>query len=216
MTPSLRLTFGRLGARRLAVTAAVAAVLSLSACGQASAGAAAVVGNRRISVAQLQTATEQIASIVSQGSTVDQNVVLGWLIISPFAVDAAARNNVGASTDDAAQIFAQAAAAGAFKGKADPAALEAVRGVLALQNLQGQGKATITQPRAQAAYDQLVAQLKATHIVVNPRYGTFRSDQLSVSLLAGARLPLVQAQPDWQVPTAAATATATPTPTTTP
>lgn len=191
---------------------AVTAVLALSACGRAAVGAAAVVGDRRISVAQVQVASTQVEKILAQGSAVDQTTVLDWLIISPFAVDAAARNNVGASTDDAAQIFARAAAANPSSsvGTPDPATLEAVRAVLALQNLQGQGSAPITRDRAQAAYDELVARLKATHIVVNPRYGTFYPDKVSVGLLASGRLPLAHVQPDWQVPAASATPTPAP------
>jgi hypothetical protein len=220
----MRTSFPIPGRRLAAAVAAAAAALTLSACGQVNAGAAAAVGDHRISVSQLQTATLELQPVVEaltngQGS-IAQADVLAWMIIAPFAVEVAAQNGAGTSQDEARQLFQQVADAqkrnavqlsAEVDATPDPVAIEALRGVLALQNLQTENNAKLSPDRARAAQQVLLDRLRTASIVVNPRYGQFRPDLLTLRLVAAGVLPVLQRQPDWQAP-AETPAAATPAP----
>jgi hypothetical protein len=159
---------------RVAVVAPAAALtltLLLSACGTAQAGAAAVVGGRRITVDQVQTATEQLKGLVQDPTQITQQLVLGWLIANPYAVRVAGEQGKGVSRSDALSFFKQAHFTNS-SGTTTPsdAAVTAVQTAYALQLLTGQG----SDPQsAKKAVDEILAELKAAKVTVNPRYGTF-------------------------------------------
>jgi hypothetical protein len=152
--------------------ALLAGVYGVSACGTTQAGAAAVVGDRRITVDDLQTATTQIRSIVSQPDQVTQQLVLSWLIANPYVVQVASENNRGVSREDATRFFTQAGfkdEQGGGNTPSDPA-VTAVQTAYALQLLTGQGS---TPEVAQKSVNEIIAMLKAADVRVSPRYGTF-------------------------------------------
>ena len=160
---------GRLAGAALA--AALSLPLLLGACGTTQAGAAAVVGNRRITVQEVQTATEQLKGLVQDPSQITQQLVLGWLIANPYAVRVAGEQGKGVSRSDALSFFQQAHFTSS-SGRTTPseAAVTAVQTAYALTLLTGQG----SDPQAaKRAVDEIIGDLRAAKVTINPRYGTF-------------------------------------------
>jgi hypothetical protein len=152
--------------RRLAALGTVATLaVTLAGCGSAGVGAAAVVDGNRISVADVQQATEQIN--VYSGQQVPQSQVLYFLIIGPRLIEAAAEAGVGVSPDDAKTELQQKVA--------DPggATITAVQANEALNRLGSLGE-----DKGKPILDSVVADLRTADIEVNPRYGSFDSDNL--------------------------------------
>jgi hypothetical protein len=151
---------------------ALAAALSTSACGSLHVGAAAVAGDRRISVAQLQQATAEIQDITGGNAEITQGQVLEWLILQPWVVDIATKYGVGVSTDETLQLIGKSnpaydpnSATEPHK-QAAPETVGALRSMLAIRGVGG----GLTQDAAQRATDELRARIGATDIDVNPRY----------------------------------------------
>jgi hypothetical protein len=159
---------GRIAA--VALAAALCLAPALSGC-STQAGAAALVGDRRISVSDLQTATTQLKALVQDPAQITQQLVLGWLIANPYAVRVAAKKGKGVSRDDALRFFSQANFKDAAGGTtpSEPA-VSAVQTAYALQLLAGQD---VDQQTAKANVDEIIAGLKADKVTVNPRYGSF-------------------------------------------
>ncbi len=177
-----------------AVALALAASL-LSACGSTQAGAAAVVGDRRISVSDVQSATSDIAAAFP-GQDVAPQQVLFFLISRPYIVDAAARVNAGVSVGEARTAMkaaitqnakpatnpgpsgapAAAPTAGApVPGEPSDAGVEVFQANTAISNI---GK--LDQAAQKTAVDGIKAALAAARITVNPRYGTFDTTKLTI------------------------------------
>jgi hypothetical protein len=159
--------------RVAAVAVAVALALTpiLSGCGTTQAGAAAIVGDNRISVSELQTATTELKRLVQDPTQITQELVLGWLIANEAAVQVATQKGQAVSRDDALRAFSQANFANDSGGTTpSDAAVTAVQTAYALQLLAGQGVDPAT---AKANVDQIISDLKAEKVTVNPRYGTF-------------------------------------------
>src|SRR5688572_18822494 len=76
--------------RRLIVAIAVPVALLLGGCGTPQSGAAAVVGDRRISVTEVQEAFRDITVLVGQDGQVTQADMLTFLILEPYLTRAAA------------------------------------------------------------------------------------------------------------------------------
>jgi hypothetical protein len=151
--------------------AACALVPLLAACGTTQAGAAAVVGGRRITVDEVQTATEQLKGLVQDPSQITQQLVLGWLIANPYAVQVASEQGKGVSRSDALNFFKQAHFTNSSGGTTpSQSAVTAVQTAYALQLLTAQ---TGDPQTAQKAVNEIIADLKAAKVTVNPRYGTF-------------------------------------------
>jgi hypothetical protein len=198
--------------RPAAVALAAALLLTplTAACGT-QAGAAAVVGDRRITVGELQTATSEVRSIVQDPSQVTQQLVLGWLIANPYVLQVAAEQGRGVSTQDAQGFFTRSNFTNASGGTTpSESALAAVQSAYALQLLTGQDASP---QAAKAAVDEVLADLRAADVDVNPRYGTFdyRWDEQTQSFTLTPR------SPNWLEPRQApAPAAATPAPTPSP
>jgi len=188
------------------LAASLALTPLLAACGT-QAGAAAVVGDRRISESELQTATAEVRTIVGDPSQVNQQLVLGWLIANPYVVQVAAEQGHGVSEQDAQTFFTRAKFTNAQGGTTpSPASLQAVQTAYALSLLTGQD--TSTPDSAKKATDEVLADLKAAHVKVNPRYGTFDYawDAQTQSFA------LSPTTPNWLQPTQPAQPAATPSP----
>jgi hypothetical protein len=155
----------------VALAAALAVTPLISACGTTQAGAAAIVGDRRITVDEVQTATEQLKGLVQDPSQITQQLVLGWLIANPYAVQVAGEQGKGVSRNDALNFFEQAHFTNSGGGTTpSEAAISAVQSAYALQLLTGQ---TADPQTAKKAVDEILADLKAAKVSVNPRYGAF-------------------------------------------
>ncbi len=159
------------GGAALALAASLAVGPLLAACQPTQAGAAAVVGDRRVTVEQVQTATTELRSIVQDPTQISQELVLGWLITRPYVLQVASDQGQGVSTQDAQRFFQQAGfkAAGGGGTPSDPS-VQAVQTAYALQKLTGQG----SNPNgAKTAVDTILSDLRTAGVKVNPRYGTF-------------------------------------------
>jgi hypothetical protein len=155
----------------LALALAIGMTPVLSACGTHQAGAAAIVGDQRITVDQLQTATTEVRHLVRDPTQITQELVLGWLIANPSAVQVATQKGQAVSRDDALRFFTQANFKNSEGGTTpSDASVSAVQTAATLQLLAGQDVDPTT---AKANVDQVLADLKADKVTVNPRYGTF-------------------------------------------
>jgi peptidyl-prolyl cis-trans isomerase SurA len=178
---------GRRGLK--AAAAAAVAAVALAACTPAQAGAAAVIGDRRISTSEVSQATQGIKQgnpQLAQGKGLDRTVLF-FLVISPYVLSAAEQNGVGVSADTARQMLPNAQ-------DPDPGAVRVLRTFVALQQLQQAGK--------NDALTQIQKDVTAAKPELNPRYGTFDVKQMAV----------VDAPPNWIVPSAEPTASSGDTP----
>ena len=146
---------------RTVLATGVAAAL-LSGCGTPEAGSAATVGDRRISVSDVQSATADIQAVFGPDQPVPQRNVLFLLAAAPYIEDAASRSGAGVSLDDARTQFANKVA--------DPsrAALVVIQANASLSRLDQLG-----QGRTQQVLVEITQCLAKDGFTVNPRYGTF-------------------------------------------
>jgi hypothetical protein len=159
---------------RLAVAAvAIAVPLLVSGCGAPTAGAAAVVGDRRITEADVQRATLDIQAKLGDATPVPQSQVLFYLIAAPDVVAAANGAGVGVSLDDARAELGTALAAPSL-----PAAT-VWQTSKAIGNING-----LPADKADVVKAALINALRRHTVTVNPRYGTF--DATKVSVVPGA------------------------------
>jgi hypothetical protein len=154
------------------------AALVLAGCGTPEAGAAATVGGRRLSVADVQSATAQIQSLYGQNQPVSQRAVLYLLAAAPYIQDVATRQGAGSSADEARRIFTSK----------DPNLTPSPAALAVLQANESLGKLDQFGPTAtQNALGEVTRDLARDHFTVNPRYGTFDQNR-------GTLLP---EQPNW-------------------
>jgi len=177
------------------LVAATGAALLLAGCQTPHAGAAAVVGDRRISVSDLQSATEDAQAYVdaqttaqgAQRTAVSQRQVLYLLAALPYIQDLATRDGVGVSESDA-----RAALVSWKVPHPSHAGVQVVQANEALASVQQLGDAQAAQ-----ANDTITKSLVNAKFEVNPRYGTFN----------GAIGRIIPLQPNW-LPTPSPQATA--------
>jgi len=180
----------------LAGTAAVLAV-TLSGCGTISqAGAAAVIGDRRISVSDVQDGYNDIVPLVGQDAGVTQAQILNLLILEPYLTDAAADLGLGVSDQDARLSISSS---GSVDGDdLSAAGVEVWRANLANTALQTDRSTK----EIAATYASIEKELKAADVEINPRYG----DGIDYSTFT-----LTQSTPNWISSTDTATPTVSPT-----
>jgi len=148
---------------RLVVAAVALAVpLLVSGCGTPTAGAAAVVGGRRITEADVQRGTADIQAYFGDKRQIRQDQVLYFLIVGPSLVEAANKAGVGASADDARTTLSTT-----LVSPSEPA-VEALQASQALTNINGLD-ATANTP----IVAKLIDTFKHLDVTVNPRYGSF-------------------------------------------
>jgi hypothetical protein len=164
----------RMGIRALLVAGAVAALTA--GCGSTEAGSAATVGDRRISVQELQTATNDIQKLYGPNQPVPQRSVLFLLAAAPYLEAIAVPEDAGASLSDARKVF------GETVPNPSHAALVVMQANTTLGNLDQLGNDKTTQ-----ALQQVSKSLADDHFTVNPRYGEFDPTR-------GSLLP---EQPNW-------------------
>jgi hypothetical protein len=160
--------------RRLIVAIAVPVALLVSGCGTPQSGAAAVVGDRRIPVSEVQDAYRDITVLVGQDLQATQADMLTFLIIEPYLTRAAAEAGQGISEDDAEMVFAE------VKQRLphpSAGALQVARAVAARERLQQ----TLQPDQVTAVFDKIIADIRKDNVEVNPRFGgSFDYDQLVI------------------------------------
>jgi hypothetical protein len=173
----------------------LAAAVGVAGC-TPTPGAAAVVGDRRIPVSDVQSATVDVLELVGPDVQVGQPQVLSWLVLAPFVLDEAARRGVGVSPDDARQQFS----ADPQRQVADPsdAAIRAVQSALVISRLRSQ----LQPEQAQQAADAVLQRVRAAGVQVSPRYGRFELSNFSVQAV----------RPEWLAGTGTSAATPQPAP----
>jgi hypothetical protein len=182
----------------VATVLAVALALTVSGCGTREAGAAAVVGDRRISVAAVQAAYQDIAPLVGQDQRITQGQILNLLILEPYLTRAASALDRGVSASDARLDMKAAGAEDDVK--ISKSGLEVWRANLANSALQTDRPADAIK----STYDGIGKELKAAGVHVNPRYGS-GLDYTDFSILPE--------RPNWLAKVATPTSSATPAPT---
>lgn len=193
----------------------LAAALGVAGC-TPTPGAAAVVGDRRIPVSDVQSATEDVRELVGQDAEIGQSQVLSWLVLAPYVLAEGSRRGVAASEDDARQQFT----ADPQRQVTDPsqAAVQAVQSALVISRLRTQ----LQPDQAQQAADVVLAQVREAGVSINPRYGRFDLTSFSVQpespdWIAGqGGDPAATPGPTEPAPAEPAPAEPTPTPTPTP
>jgi len=166
----------RRGPRASALAAAAAVLALLAACGVPEAGAAAVVGDRRISQAELHQTTAQVQAVTDVRNAAaqeqqqqpqpppDQRGVLTFLVLAPFVVESVQKAGAGASENDARELVKGAVA------EPTSATLQYFRAEQSLTNLQ-----KLDPARAQGVITEVIERVKAAQPRLNPRYGTWVS-----------------------------------------
>jgi hypothetical protein len=150
-----------------AAGAVLVTALAVGACSPRESGAAAVVGDRRITTDQLSGA---VAGIKRGNPQLGANqgldrTVLFFLIISPYVLRAAEAKGVGVSDAQAAKLLVRDI-------DPDPDAVQVLRTYLALQALQ--------EAKGTAELQQVQQEVAAVKPRLNPRYGRFDTKELTV------------------------------------
>ncbi len=150
----------------VAVPAAVVLSVVLSACQAPQAGAAATVGNKRISVAEVQSAYTDIEPLVGQDQQITQADILNLLILRPYLL-AAAADEGNAVSIDAARDDIKAAGSTDTTSLGTPA-IDVWQSNLAFAAVQ-QNRSTA---QIQSTFHQIGQELKKAGVHINPRYGS--------------------------------------------
>ena len=150
--------------------------LALGGCGQApQAGAAAVVGDRRIPVRDVQDALRDVSALTGPDGNLTQSDVLNWLILEPYVVQAATDAGLGISEHDAEVEFTSVRDQ---VPEPSPAGLDVVRTAVALQRLQG---GELPADRVQQVFTGVIDDLRSDGVTINPRFGSgYQFDRLAV------------------------------------
>ena len=175
--------------RNLLVSIGVAALLA--GCGSASVGSAAVVGDRRISVADVQSATVDAQAWVGGGTQITQTQVLYLLAIAPYVQEIATRYGAGASEQEARSTLQ------ARVPEPSDAAVTVIRANTSLTDLQQR----LGDQKTAQVLGEATQRLTADGFSVNPRFGDFDPTTGRISPI----------RPNW-LPGGEAQATPTPTP----
>ncbi len=161
------------------VGVAGAMALVASGCTPGEAGAAAVVGDRRVTTEQLQGALAGLREGNPEFAQVEQldQLVLFDLIAAPYLLEAADAAGLGVAPSEAQAALPQTP-------DANPDALRALQAQIAFNKL--------SQGQKGEALASVADQLRGAKVRVSPRYGRFDA----------ATLAIATGQPNWLVPKA--------------
>jgi len=147
---------------RKLLTLVIGASLTLSACANQQAGAAAIVNDAVISDKDVQSVGEQLNQLDPGGQQLKSSDALISLILAPYVLAEAARTGKTISDSQARKVIAKVA-------DPSPTTITFVRMQLAIQGLDDASKTAI------------VNELGKLKITVNPRYGTFDAKQVALT-----------------------------------
>lgn len=195
-------------ARSFVAVAAVAAGL-VAGCGSSGAGAAAVVGDLRVPVSDVQLATAEINEVATGGG-LTASTVTGWLAMAPFVAVAAADRDSVSSADAACRFLLSVEASNSgtelteqptcTESDFSSPTLEAVRTWISVaQTVQGMSSID----EINRWWGDVMDAVEEDGIEINPRFGAFRAtealDQTTdPSAIASELLAVVgPVQPNW-------------------
>ena len=152
---------------RLASVAGAMALVA-SGCTPGEAGAAAVVGDRRVTTDQLQGALTGLRQGNPEFAAVKQldQLVLFDLIAAPYLLEAAEAAGLGVAPSEAQAALPQTP-------DADPDALRALQAQIAFNKL--------TQGQQGDALASVAERLRRANVRVSPRYGRFDASTLAIA-----------------------------------
>ncbi len=152
-------------ARLAAAAAAVLATLTFSGCSQNSPGVAAYVGDREISDRELNDAVDAVNQALGDQGRVGRGDVVTAMVLGEVSAQVAARKNIAITeADRTAQTNPALLTV--------PAAREVAFDV---------ADSTIVQEKL--GPEAFLAEIKATPVTVNPRYGVWNPDTQGQSIL---------------------------------
>ncbi|HMO11063.1 MAG TPA: hypothetical protein PKB06_06085 [Actinotalea sp.] len=158
-------------------TAVVALTLAAGLAGcSVSPGAAAVVDGRTIGQAEVAATFDDLAPLLSDAQP---KTVVQALIVAPYVIAAAEDNGVGASAAEGVALLRQVAeATGApVRSTYSDGAVQIARSEVSGQNLAAL-------PDGQSIMAGVTETIAAREIQVNPQYGAFSAESLSVQAIA--------------------------------
>lgn len=163
--------------RGLYLAAVAGALVLTAACSPEEAGAAAVVGDRRITNEQLQSAVTDLREGSPDAAQVPQldRLVLFAIIAEPYVLPAARAEGLGVAPAEAEAALPRGESPG-------PDAVRALQSLIALNKLE--------QGQKQEALSAVATQLRDAGVRVSPRFGRFDPQAMTI----------VDAQPNWLVP----------------
>ncbi len=165
--------------------AALTGSLLLGGCASSEAGAAATVGDHRISVAEVQSGYHSIVELAGPDAGFTQSIILNYLILEPYLDQVASEMGRGVSADDARHQFNIDASLPAPSA----AALKVMRALAANQAIRS-GR---TDDEINRTYQQVSDRLKADGVHINPRYGA----GLQYKVGDQAMLTILPEKQDW-------------------
>jgi hypothetical protein len=150
---------------KLAVAAVVLTALAVSGCSQNSPGVAAYIGDKEISDRQINEAHDAVNQAIGEQGPVARADVVTVMVLGEVSSQIAARKNIALSEAERVQ-------------RTDPTLLRApaareVAYDLADSNLVGE----------KLGPEAFLAEIKATPVTVNPRYGVWNPDTKGQSIL---------------------------------
>jgi hypothetical protein len=178
--------------RLVSLGAAALLTASLAGCGTSTAGAAAVVGDRRIAVSDVQSATVDIQTYVGDSMRIVPARMLDFLAISPYLHELAKKYDVAISDEDARKELSTKVRTPSQAG------VEVIRTNGELVGLQQR----LGDQQAKQVLSEVPQRLEADGFEVNPRFGTYDA----------ATGDVVVVQPNWLKITKAAVPATVPVP----
>lgn len=151
--------------RVVPVLGALVVAGALAACSGGQPGAAAVVGDRVISTADVETATRELNAVFGDASLSSTSVVIA-LVQAPVVDEVAAEAGVAVSEETARDTLAAAAEDAGVRtdGFSDAA--------VTVMQLSLAGQALATVPDAEQAQAAVAGSLAEQDLRLNPRFGT--------------------------------------------
>ncbi|MCW2805087.1 MAG: hypothetical protein QOF52_1172 [Propionibacteriaceae bacterium] len=153
--------------RRAAVAVAVLATIAVSGCAQKSPGVAAYVGDQQISDRQLNEAVDGVNAAIGQESPVPRQDVITAMVLGEVSAQIAARKNIVITE---AQRAAETNPTLLNIPAAKAVAFDLADSLIVQQKLGSEA---------------FLAEVKATPVEVNPRYGVWNPDTTDGSILNG-------------------------------
>lgn len=155
---------GRTRTSRMAFAAVLllGATAAVSGCGAQQSSAAAIVNDTVISDQDVQSVSNQLNKLATDGQQLKTSDALLSLILAPYVLAEAKRVGKTVSVSQARQVIAKVT-------DPSPSTIQFVQMQLEIQGLD------------QASKTSIVNQLGKAKITVNPRYGTFDAKQVTLT-----------------------------------
>lgn len=160
--------------RSVLLSAALLAAGLLTGCGLSTPGAAAVVDGESIAVSQLQQAHADLLTLPLQGE-LSQGQVLALMIGSDAVLDTASERGVAVSESDVVSEI-QAVLETDDEEPVGPEAVRVLQTVLALSRIGNE----LPPEQVSEAQMEITDELLVADVEVNPRYGSFEAEGITI------------------------------------